>query len=70
LKYSFTTVLLSALGKGEYLASYPGNCLFILVNRLIWPENAVEERYLVLTGNQILIPLSSAPCRLNFPGYE
>jgi hypothetical protein len=43
-KYSFTTVLSSALGKGEFLASYPGNSLFILVNRLGWPEDAVEER--------------------------
>lgn len=66
-KYSFTTVLSSALGKGEFLESYLESSLFILVNRLGWPEDAVEERRsLVLTRNQILIPCSSTPCRLNF----
>jgi hypothetical protein len=71
-KYSFTTVLSSVLEKGEFLASYPGNSLFILVNRLGCPEeDAVEKRrFLVLTRIQILIPWSSTPCRLNFSGYQ
>ena len=65
-QYIFTTVLSSALGKGELIDSYLENSLFILVNRLGWPEDAVEERRsLVLNRNQILIPWSSTPCRLN-----
>jgi len=49
MKYSFTTVLSSALGKGEFLASYPGNSLSILVNRLGWQGDAVEERRSLVT---------------------